>query len=505
MPQIRFDKVTFGYSDILFQDVTLSIGDGDRIGIVGNNGSGKSTLLQCIAGLIEPLKGSIICPKNLKLGFIEQHIPKKFYEMNIYDVMSEAIPAYDKHRMIWKVDVALDIFKAPQAIRQKSIQELSGGWQRLALIARTVLSDPDLLLLDEPTNHLDVAKIFVLERWLNEQVYDIPMLSISHDRSFLANCTNKTLFLRDKTVREYRYSYAHAICLLNEDDRTLVAKRSKEVTEMNRLKRSAHILRQIGVNNYSAAALKKSIQVEKRAEKIEMQLTNIHTEEKRAIKLDSSSVQTKKLISFNKVNIISPDGVLLFYIEQLDILRGDRLIILGSNGSGKSQFLQYLQKACAAPDDARMNGVIITPTIKLGYIDQHLSCLPLEKSLQDYFLHEFHLGDQKTTSILVTAGFPVAIQRTKLALLSHGQRARAAFLALHLTQPNFYVMDEPTNHLDIVGQEQLESEILKQEAASIVVSHDRVFTQNIGTRFYVIDNKKLSQIDLPTVYYKRLI
>ncbi|EKD73655.1 MAG: ABC transporter related protein, partial [uncultured bacterium] len=129
----------------------------------------------------------------------------------------------------------------------------------------------------------------------------------------------------------------------------------------------------------------------------------------------------------------------------------------------------------------------------------------LEKSLQDYFLHEFHLGDQKTTSILVTAGFPVAIQRTKLALLSHGQRARAAFLALHLTQPNFYVMDEPTNHLDIVGQEQLESEILKQEAASIVVSHDRVFTQNIGTRFYVIDNKKLSQIDLPTVYYKRLI
>ena len=134
-----------------------------------------------------------------------------------------------------------------------------------------------------------------------------------------------------------------------------------------------------------------------------------------------------------------------------------------------------------------------------------MSHLPLERSLHDYFDHELSLGDQKTTSVLVGAGFPVSTQRTKLASLSHGQRSRVAFLTLHLSQPNFYVMDEPTNHLDIAGQEQLEAEILEQGAASIVVSHDRIFAHNIGTKFYVIENKKLTQIDAPDIYYKTML
>lgn len=504
MPQIRFEKVACGYTTTLFQNVTLTIGENDRIGIVGNNGSGKSTFLQCMAGIIEPQEGRIICPKGVRFGFIEQCIPKHLYDMNLYDVMSDAIPSYDKNDMAWKVDVTLDHFKAPSALRKKSVKELSGGWQRLALLGRVALSHPDILLLDEPTNHLDLGKIILLEQWLNEQVYDIPIVAISHDRNFLANCTNKTFFLRGKEITEYRYSYARAKSLLLEDDEASIARREKEIKEMNRLKKSAHELRQVGINNYSSAALKKSIQIAKRAEGIETQLTHVHVDEKRAIKLSNSGIYAKKIIGLHDVDICTPDGTLLFHIDTLDIMQGERLIIYGPNGSGKSQFLKLLHQASQQIDKAKSQGISITPTVKLAYIDQHLTHLPLEMTLHDYFNHEQSLGDQKTTSVLVSAGFPLSIQKTKLSALSHGQRTRIAFLNLHLSQPNFYVMDEPTNHLDIEGQEQLESEIIEQGCGSIVVSHDRVFSSNIGTTFYMIENKKLKQIESPDMYHKNL-
>src|SRR3990167_2018083 len=505
MPQIRFEKVAFGYIDILFSNVTLTIGDNDRIGIVGNNGCGKSTFIKCIAGLIDPLEGRVFFPKGLKFGFIEQDIPKQLMDKNLYNVISDAIPEEERDHSIWKIENTLDVFKAPLTIRQKTIKELSGGWQRLALIARMVLSHPDILLLDEPTNHLDVAKILVLEQWLNEQVYNIPLIAISHDRTFLSNCTNKTFFLRGTEIREYNYSYSRAKQLLLEDDHALSARRAKELKELNRLKRSAHDLRQIGVNNYSDAALKKSIQMAKRAEGIETQLTNIHVEEKRSIKLSNSGIHTKRLIGMKNVDILTPEGAVIFHISHLDIMQGERLVIFGANGSGKSQFLKYIKNAMRDIDSARTLGMTITPSIKMGYIDQHLSHLPFNIFLHDYFNDEFSLVNQKITSILVNAGFPISIHRTKIGVLSHGQRARVAFLMLHLQQPNFYVMDEPTNHLDIDGQEQLESEILEQGAASIVVSHDRVFSENIGTKFYEIKDMKLLAIDHPDFFYKNIL
>lgn len=504
MPQIRLEKVGFGYAETLFENVTLSINDGDRIGIVGNNGSGKSTLLKCIAGVIEPQSGRVHRPSGLKFGFIEQDIPKNLHHLNLFDVISEALPPAEKQNWLWKVDVTLDIFQAPDSLRHKPVQALSGGWQRLALIARVALSQPDILLLDEPTNHLDISKIMVLEQWLNEQMVDIPLVTISHDRRFLDHCTNKTFFLRGTSLTEYRGSYTQAKQLLSDDDHSLSLKRANELKEMNRLKRSAHMLRQIGVNNYSDSALKKSVQIAKRAEGIESQLTKIHVEEKRNINLSNSGIQTKRLIGLKDIDICAPDGAFLFRIEQLDIMQGDRLIIYGANGSGKTQLLTCLKNALNDLDLARANGVSVAPTAKLGYIDQHLSHLPLGRTLRDHFDHEFPFDHQKTTGILINAGFSMVLQRAKLSELSHGQRARVAFLMLHLMQPNLYIMDEPTNHLDIAGQEQLESEILEQGATTVVVSHDRVFAQNIGTKFYAIRKNRLVSIPSPETFYQAM-
>ena len=191
----------------------------------------------------------------------------------------------------------------------------------------------------------------------------------------------------------------------------------------------------------------------------------------------------------------------MFHIDKLDIGQDERLVILGLNGCGKSQFLQHLYRAFADIDAAKLTGISITPSAKLGFIDQHLSHLPLQQILRDYVAFEYGLDNQKTTSVLVNAGFPMLTQNAKISTLSHGQRARVALLGLNLTKPNFYIMDEPTNHLDIAGQEQLESEILEHGASSIFASHDRVFVENIGTTYYVINNQKLVPIDSPAIFY----
>ena len=137
MTQIRLEKVSYGHTEPLFEDVSLSISTQDRIGIVGDNGSGKSTFMQCIAGQITDYKGTISKPKKFKFSYIEQDIPDDIQNETLHDVIASNIPADERDYNLWKVDMALDLFKAPGNIRNKPIHQLSGGWQRLALIARS--------------------------------------------------------------------------------------------------------------------------------------------------------------------------------------------------------------------------------------------------------------------------------------------------------------------------------------------------------------------------------
>ena len=404
------------------------------------------------------------------------------------------------------MDIALDTFKAPENIRNKPIRELSGGWQRLALIARVAMTEPDMLLLDEPTNHLDVGKILALEEWLNSQVYDTPIVTVSHDRGFLEACTNRTVFLRGGQASDYKHSYERARELLAEDDKAAASQREKELEELDRLEKSAHKQRQIGKDNYSDAALQKAKQIEKRAERLRAQLTAVYNEARRDVKLRTSHTHAKRLVTIEDVDIKAPDGTQLFHIDKLDIKQGDSIVILGANGAGKSQFIQHLNRAFADIEGAKKAGIAITPTAKLGYVDQHLSNLPLNSNMRDYIqsISPTPMDNQRVTSTLVSIGFPYEAQTTKIKDLSQGQRARLNLLALRLIEPNFYIMDEPTNHLDIAGQEALEAEIIEHEAATILVSHDRAFVRNIGTAFFEIKDGKLKPVEAPEVFYASL-
>src|SRR5690606_30336413 len=190
--------------------------------------------------------------------------------------------------------------------------------------------------------------------------------------------------------------------------------------------------------------------------------------------------EARVMLAFENVQVTTPDDRLLFTIEKLHVFQGDRIVLLGRNGTGKSQFMRLVTEALDGKVPA---GMRLSPQLAPGYLDQAQGWLPLDPSPLDDLLHRLDEGDRRTVALLAGAGFPPDRQGKPIRMLSLGQRARLALLAVRLARPNFYLLDEPTNHLDIPGQEQLEADIREQGATTILVTHDRAFLRAIGTRF----------------------
>src|SRR5512146_851227 len=205
---IRNLGVTLGAP--LFSGLNLVVNAGDRVGLVAANGRGKSTLLRCIAGLTDATEGEITKSRGLTVGFVEQDIPASLMEMPFQAAVLETLAIERRAAERWRVDVALESLEVPETLRQRPLKQLSGGWQRFAMLARIVVAEADVLLLDEPTNHLDLARIYQLEAWLNALPRDMPVVIASHDRAFLDATTNRTVFLRPERSQIFSLPYTQA-------------------------------------------------------------------------------------------------------------------------------------------------------------------------------------------------------------------------------------------------------------------------------------------------------
>ena len=501
MASISLRNVSVLASTPLFRNLNLVIGEGDRLGLVAANGAGKSTLLKCLAGLLEPTGGDIVRSRGLRVAFVEQDVPAGLLDVPLHDVLHGALSAGERDGQEWRVDMVLDEFETPADLRLLPMRALSGGWQRLALIARAWITEPDVLLLDEPTNHLDLAKLFQLETWINTHSYAAPIVVASHDRDFLDACTTKTLFLRPEESVSFSHPYRRARDLLAAHDAAAQAQQDKTLREVKRLRQSAQELRNVGITSGSDAAQVKSAQIRRRAEALEESVRAAHRERPGEIRLTNRGTHARVLLSLENVTVQAPDGRRLFAIPKLEVAQRDRIVVLGRNGAGKSQFIRLLHRAMLGPEGS--TGIRVSPSLALGYVDQDMGQLP-ERETAHGFILSFRLGDQRSRAVLAEAGFSIDRQNLPIGRLSPGQRARLGLLALRLSEPNFYLMDEPTNHVDIPGREQLESEILEAEATCIVVSHDRTFVKTVGTRFLLIDKGRIREIDSPEVFYETM-
>ena len=223
----------------LFQNLDLTIQATDRIGLIAGNGEGKTTLLRCLARLAEPAMGQITHRRGLRIGFVEQDVPANLLDLTMNEAVRRALPPAERETQSWKIGMTLDMLETPADMRERALSALSGGWQRLALIARVWVTDPDVLLLDEPTNHLDQQRLAVLEGWINHATEGVAMVIASHDRQFLDSCTNRTLFLRPDEQRLYAHPFSRARVLLGDDDAARKAKLAQDAKEGDRLRRGA--------------------------------------------------------------------------------------------------------------------------------------------------------------------------------------------------------------------------------------------------------------------------
>ena len=482
----------------LFSGLNFSLAAGDRIGLVAANGRGKSTLLRCLAGSMEPTSGEITRARGLRIAYVEQNVPQAYLRRSLHDTVLSALPAESMATESWRVDIVLDDLAIPDDLRGKLLSELSGGWQRVALLARAWVGEPDVLLMDEPTNHLDLTRIAAFEKWIATTARAAPMIIASHDRAFLDTATNRTLFLRETKSLLFALPYSRARAALDGADAADDRRFQNDMKQAKQLRRQAAKLKNIGINSGSDLLITKTKQLKERAEKLEGAAKPAYQARSAgAIRLANSGTHAKALLSCENAQVQTPDGRPLFKTGTIWINRGDRIVLLGANGSGKTQFVSLLHRAVTAtvPD------VKATPSLVLGYSDQGLTQLDGDASPLAAITHRFDIGDQRARALLAGAGIGVDLQTVRVQALSGGQKARLAMLVLRLRQPNFYLLDEPTNHLDIEGQEALQAELCAHEVTCLFVSHDRTFIRETANRFWLIEGRKLVEVEDPDGFF----
>ncbi len=494
------ENASFFYgANRVFEGVSFQL-DAARTALVGENGAGKSTLLKCLLGELELNSGQIVKSRGLKIGYVPQDVPPGLAERTVREVLESALPVQDGGED-WKVDVLLDEIGVSHETSQQAFGALSGGWQRLMLIAAAAkLAEPDLLILDEPTNHLDLGNINTLEMWLGED-QALPMLIVSHDREFLERSTSRTLFLRSDGAHAFKAPFLEAREALLHRDAADAVRRQVETREIERLERVAARYRVWGVKNDKFH--KRAKATEKRIERIEAERTGAYSARERRLELHDGEIDAKVALRVQDFGVSTPDGRPLFRVEKLAVAVGDRIAVLGVNGAGKSMLLSALARAWD-PGREHYDGqapIRFNPQARLTYFDQKMAELPLKISLLDYLAEVEGATTRDANATLAKAGFPYVRIKGPIADLSHGERARLVFLRMKLSRPNLYLLDEPTNHLDIEGQEDLEAQLEGSDVACLFVSHDRFFTRTAANRFLEIRRRKLIEVDGPDEFF----
>ncbi len=486
----------------LFQNINLSIHDGDRIGLVGHNGSGKSSLLCLLAGIETPDAGEIRAVRQLRIALVEQFVPDALNTLSLLDAallgFSEEHRWSEGHRaeaVLQQLGFTIAQFAMP-------VSGLSGGEQNLLLIARALLKQPQLLLMDEPGNHLDIQAMNQLQHFLAET--PVPWLMVSHDRALLNAVCTRTLFLLDENLYAFDLPYDQAQRERQHQDETAERTRLNEEREIDRLKTSAKRLATWGQVYDSEDLARKAKSMEKRIDKLEADRTFVSHGSGLRLSLASRALAGKQVLYITCMPVCAVPEQPLFHIDELILRPGDRVALLGVNGVGKSTTLnllrQHYEQGLPDPEHLRFN-----PNVTLGFYDQQLEALQGPLSRLDWLRQQTRSPEDDLKRVLIQSGVPFADFQQPVNQLSGGEKARMIFMRFRLMQPNFLILDEPTNHIDLEGKEQLERELISSAATLLITSHDREFINRLATRWLWIHQGQLRELTGPAPFYQSLL
>ena len=481
----------------LFEDLTLVVNTGERLGLVGHNGCGKTTLLALLSGTKIADDGEVRPRKGLRLAMVEQFIPRRLENVGALDAVLDA--SSEEHQ-VWRAKALLFQLGFEESSLSTPLAELSGGKQTLVLFARTMLGEPDLLLLDEPSNHLDLESLVALERRLLD--FRGAFVIVSHDRRFLDRVTEETVFLRDRNIVRIRRPYSEARRRLDSMDEAARASRVAQDKRIENLRRSAQRMAQWGRDFDNEDLSKRAKAMRRRIERLEDQRTFVTSGSPLALSLDLGTSRSKLALNVEEAEVMHPGDprTRLFHVPSLSLRNGDRAALLGQNGIGKSTFIRMIVDAAENESDA--SRIRLSPQTRLGYFDQELAEVTGQSSMIDFVLKRTPHDLQTVIAVLASAGFDEATRNKPLDVLSGGERARLLFAVISMLGPNLLILDEPTNHLDIEGREQIQAELAKTKATLLITSHDRLFTESLATRFFWIRDERLVEVPSPHAYFE---
>ena len=465
---------SFNSDKILFDNISLGINEGDKIGLIGINGTGKSTLLKILAGEEEADSGKLTKGNAVRIAYLPQN--PEFDDSE--SVISEVIKGKKAKNEFWDTEGEARSLLAKFEIEdvEAKVGTLSGGQKKRAALVRTLLDDAEILILDEPTNHLDTD----MSEWLEDYLKKMKqaLLIITHDRYFLDQVTNRIVELTHGKLYSYVGGYMKYLELKAEREEMEIATERKNAALYKKdfawmmrgararsTKQKAHIERFEELKNRDKIIVDKEIVVDSVSSRLGKQI----------IEIDNISKAYGNKVLFTDFTYI--------------FRRIDRIGIIGKNGSGKSTLLKTILGQ-VKPDSGN---IIIGQTAKIGYFSQdsgelnpNQTVIESAKDIAEYV--QTQDGTVSASKMLERFLFEGAMQYTKIEKLSGGERRRLALLHTLISAPNILILDEPTNDLDITTLSILEDYLDSFDGVVITVSHDRYFLDRVANRIFSFED-----------------
>lgn len=520
-------------ANLILSNITFEIHQGERVGLVGRNGSGKSTVLKLISGL-EPIdKGNMAIRKGTKIGYLEQipnykdgyttrevlnlafkdlmeieenmiNLEKKMRNLEneeldkilkLYSNMQqwyEVMGGYEKEEKLSKICNGL---KFTNEFLNKQFSLLSGGEKTTVMLGKILLENPDILLLDEPTNHLDMDSLDWLESYLKE--YKGTVLIVSHDRYFLDSVVSKIVEIEDLESKTYMGNYSDFVRKKEENIKLELEAYKEQQKKVGDMENSIKTLRDWANRSGNEKFFRRAASMQKRLDRIE--------------KVDKPNTQKQNM----KLNLINSersggevvkiedacksfDDKILFHNANLLVAYGERVALIGANGTGKSTIMKILLRE----EGVSKGKVELGANVKAAYLPQNIIFQDEAQTVLQYFREDIDILEGKAREYLSKFMFFGESVFKKVKSLSGGEKTRLKLSKLLYEDINLLILDEPTNHLDIDSIETLEEALKDFKGTIFFISHDRYFINKICNRIVALENKQLSSYMGNYDYYK---
>ena len=498
----------------ILDGLTFQVDTGERVGLLGPNGCGKTTLLRILTGVMDYDEGDVVIAPGKRMGLISQ-IPVYPAGYTVEDVLATAFeplremeremaalaeqmgegtdPAllarYDKltaafeaaggYETDTKTNKVCNGLTIPQSMREQLFEKLSGGEKTRVNLARLILEDTDILLLDEPTNHLDLRATEWLEEYLDK--FKGTVLTVSHDRYFLDKVVNRIVEIQAGKAEFYSGNYSFYVVEKERRYEEKLRQYEKEQAKIEQLEKAAEQMR---VWAYSGMdkTFKRVKSMEKRIER--MRTTDRPTRERKMeVRFGEREFRGDEVLTIKGLTKSFGERT-LFSNLSLEVAGGERIALLGDNGSGKTTLLKILLGE-EQPDAGKVR---MGPTVKVGYLPQHVHFDHPERNLVDTLIYEQDCTAQTARNRLAAFKFRGEDVFKPVSALSGGEQSRLRLCMLMDEKINLLILDEPTNHLDIQSREWIEEAVEEYEGNLLFVSHDRYFIDRFASRIWMLED-----------------